>query len=376
MRKFMSMLFALTLAACSGGTSITGPESNEAPTTGASAPVAQATPAPQPVDGQTPTASVINFYPNATFEAFNNSGDPKEFTAFITSFDDQVTPLTPPGVVKQLVAAGKSWNYSFSRTCVQADVEGDGVFGAAFYGKNGQQIDIRTPAGEAAIKECRCTPTWQRDEEYETVYGEWVVEGCSKSRTVTHIYTETQTCTNATRKIEVPQPAQVEDVEGETNFSLGTLSYSTYTPGYTLYKYDGRSGLENDCQNDGGTFYSSKDGRENVCYTMTNHGEWWEYDNNDYANRYDTDNVPASGGNPISGSASVSGSGTWKLVLKATNPGDYNKDIDTEKLGCGERGQLNVSYDWIGHNSDKWFLQLFHNNVLVATSPIVNNPSN
>lgn len=84
-----------------------------------------------------------------------------------------------------------------------------------------------------------------------------------------------------------------------------------------------------------------------------------------------------SGGNPISGSALVSGAGTWKLVLHATNPGDYQKDVATATLSCNDQPKtLTVSYNWVGHPSEDWRLELYLDGVLKTTSIIVHNPTN
>ena len=111
---FLASCLGLAIVACkSGGVTPTEIQQiDRAPV--AATPTAEATPPAQPVDGQTGTPSAINFYPNATFEAFNNSNDPKNCTADITSFDDQTTSLAH---AEQLVAPGKSWNYSFNARC-------------------------------------------------------------------------------------------------------------------------------------------------------------------------------------------------------------------------------------------------------------------
>lgn len=408
MRKYLAVIATVALGACSSGGPVTGP--SEVETVAAPAPVAAAQPpVSQPVDAPpSGTTSVVNFYPNATFEAFNNSGDAKNFTAIITSFDDQVTPLVAPKA--QLVAAGKSWNDGFGAQCVQLDVEGDGGQWHMYYDKAGKGF-TNPHANAEKIAECRCTPEWKRQQEPEVIYGEWQSgEQCSRTRTVTYRYTEKQTCTNLTRTVNVAGEPQNESTAKEPTFFVGTLTYPTYTPaqpkvpavyntvavkGYNFNNNDSK--LRDACEAEGGTWYHDdpNSNKQDVCITNVNHGSEWKVRTGgpDWFPIYKTGDfftydyqvlvspeipaVPASGGNPISGLMGVQGAATWKLILKATSPGNYNKDVEERTLSCSEGPvSLNVSYNWIGHSSENWFLELYKNGTLVYTSPTVNNPSN
>lgn len=143
--------YSLQVGACNKSGGLTG--STETPTVTQAAVPPVATPAPvtvAPVDGA--TTSTVNFFDNAAFEAFNNSTDPKNFTAKVTSFDDQVTPVVPEK--SNLVAAGKSWNDGFGRGCVQLDVAGDGGLWHMYYDKNGKPF-VNPHANGEKIAECR-----------------------------------------------------------------------------------------------------------------------------------------------------------------------------------------------------------------------------
>lgn len=386
MKKWMAVAAACALAACNSGGPITGP-SSETPEATAPAPVAAATPAPQTVTPtQDPKASFeVDFKDNAGFRVNYVGSSGARVVAFITSFDDQDTPLASK---QRDLTSNQAWEDSFETQCVQLDIDQPGVklIAAAFYDKQGKRF-AANEANAAKIEECRCTPEWVRTEqEPEVIYGKWEgPKSCGiQTRTVTFRYTETQTCTNASRTVDVEQESETKEVGDTTSFNLGTLSYPTYTPVYTNY-YQMNQGSAiaraNACANRGGSYGLWGYPTAHLNFSCKIQNQIAGEQGNDVT-LVGSVKTGASGGNPISGSASFSGAGEWKLILYAT-PGNHNlgwgpgsKDGDSKTLSCGEQGGLSVSYPWIGHGSENWFMKLYHNGSLVATSPTVHNPSN
>lgn len=375
LKKFLSGLMLTILVACGGDNLTTTNEPvNEAPPP---APQAQATPAPQQVSPTpSPSGPLFELWgeQGGTIKVKNNGSGPATIRTYYTSFDNQELEF---GSQEGQINAGDTLSRSFPVSeCFQGDAEAvpGKIIGGVFFDKDGKPFNpTKNPE---KVTECRttpCVPTW----------GEWtdVVEEqtaqCSKQQV------RVQTCTGAKeyRTVDAPRPA---------SYSLGSLSYPTYNSGSPAVKVGGyefgnnSNGNRDACEDNGGTWYHSL----KFCQIAKHFGNTWDDDENlpgkdepqsdgTWRDAFTiTPAVPASGGNPISGSATVSNAGTFKLVLKATNPGNHDKDVDEKTLTCGQNAKLSVSYNWIGHNSDDWFLQLYLNGTLVATSAVVNNPSN
>lgn len=389
MKKLMTVaLLACGLAACGGGTTVQGPtEVAQAPEPVAQAPQPAAT--PKPIDAPAPVGLPfeVTFGNAPSFSVKHTGSGTAHVQSFLTTFDNQTAAI--PGTLRDYYVAGGDTALGAyeGATCVQLDVDAPGqkLISAAFYDKEGKRFKTSDSDAGVKIEACRCTPTWNRSEQFETIYGAWVINGCSKSRTVTRRYTETQTCTNETRTVDIVVEPQVEANALAASYTLGALSYPTYTPELKVGGYlfgNNSNGNRDACEDHGGVWHHSL----KFCQISKLFGDTWRDDEDNLSG----DHTPqsdgawqsaftiqqASGGNPISGSAQIANAGTYKLVLKATDPGNYDKDIDTKTLVCGQSATLNVDYSWIGHSSDDWFLQLYLNNVLVATSPVVNNPSN
>jgi len=203
----MTVAVACLLAACNSGT-VTGPDPVET-VAQAPEPVAAATPAPQPVAGGPTTAFELSCGSGSTLSVkYNGPASRATIETFYTSFDNQDLVF---GKQSHTVNAGDSVTRTFD-VCQQADADQPGVklIGGCFFDKRGEPFNpTKSPE---KVAECRCVPTWKRAEKYETIYGEWVTaqDACSKTRTVTYRYTETQSCTNATRTVDEKQKDQRE----------------------------------------------------------------------------------------------------------------------------------------------------------------------
>lgn len=395
MKKFLSGLALALLVACSNG----GPTTPDLPETAAPAPapVAAATPAPQPVNDPPPTTPQHDARVKGGFYSVTNTtGVPQFYCAAAFGvlpggeqgagtnlYEDQgirqnkdvfsgQAPKTAACQYKQIQV-----DLTQSKDCKNFDWHN--VLAAEVYDNPGY-----IAGSEKEKLEALAYGEWG-------AWGSWSQESCGtrkRSRDVFEQYKYKCSGEVVKVKVRVEEEVQTKECCVSTSFQLSSLTFPTYTPKKpaipaTLYYYDGEGEFQNDCTDEGGQYFGNKDGRVNVCYTSHNHGSSWLYDthpNNRYAVRYGDNSVaevPASGGNPISGSATVQGAGVWKLVLKATDPGNYEKDVDTKTLDCDDSAKtLSVSYNWVGHSSEKWQLLLYKDNVLVASSAVVNNPSN
>lgn len=311
MKKLMTFALAVSLGACNSGGTVSGPTPVPETVSAVSEPVAAATPKPEaPAPG---SSFDVVFKDRAGFKV-SYSGSGARVVAFITSFDDQDTPLASK---QRDLIANQSWEDTFDTTCVQLDIDQPGVklIAAAFYDKEGKRFKTSDADAGDKVKACRCEPTWSRSEKYETIYGAWVVNGCSKSRTVTRRYTETQTCTNANRTV---------DIVGEPEVANNPLPASFSNTSFA--EQDRDSGWRTD---------------------------WW-----------------------VVASASVQNAAEWKLEIYSAsrtseyddNDPDYVKKTVVKTLKCGESADLFAEYHSEGHESDVWWAALYRNGTRVWKS--------
>lgn len=410
-KKLLAVSFVTTLAviACTAEGPTTPPQTETIQR--AEEPVVSATPVPTPVTAPAPGTSSFELTgakPSTIYVKYTGEASFATIVTFYTSFDDQKTPF---GKQSHTVKSGDTVTRVFDGTCIQGDADQEGVkeIGGIFFDINGAPFNpTRNPE---KVTECRnqCVPRW---EELEAEYGDWEdyvsqsdveastqTQGCTKDQRRKKTVRERNTCsretrikteTYETRKVEIQCPCAYP----EPSFSVSSLTYPAYTPAQTIRYYtfsevpgDGESASNSEksayCVSVGGLWAdwgSANDGNDPACKTINK--TLSDFDNsgdNDLdVSLQDTDTVAASGGNPISGSATVSGAGAWKLILRAQS-GNFQKDVDEETLTCNSAPfKLSVSYDWVGHSSENWTLELYRNNVLVNTpaSTLVTNPTN
>lgn len=171
-KQFVGALALSILAAC-GGSTISGP-SPEQSEPQASAPVVQATPAPQPVADPTPSGSSFKLYGEKGVLYVEYSGSVRTAVeTYYTSFDDQTTKFA---VQVDNVEPKSTLKRSFPvSTCFQGDAEQVGVkpIGGVFFDINGDPFNpTKNPE---KVAECRnqCVPKWELLEEVRII-GEWV----------------------------------------------------------------------------------------------------------------------------------------------------------------------------------------------------------
>lgn len=210
------VFFMLALQSRCGGGNVTGPTPKQ-PTR--SSQQAAATPAPSSTpslaDPAAGTPFDVSFTDGACFTLKNN-GVNAALASFYTSFDDQVTPFDTR---KKVVAGGGTWSECYNKPCIQVDVDQPGVklIAGGFFDKDMKSfIPSRSPEKVAACRTTPCVEKWIFDEEkFNTSYGEWGsctrpevtpsgVESqtqtvCSKKRTVTRTYYETNSCSGERR---------------------------------------------------------------------------------------------------------------------------------------------------------------------------------
>lgn len=400
-KKLLAVSFVATVAfvACTAEGPTTPPRTETIQR--AEEPVVSATPAPTPVvapNPSTPSFELTGAKPSTIYVKYTGEASFVVITTFYTSFDDQTTPF---GKQSHTVKSGDTVTRVFDGTCIQGDADQEGVkeIGGVFFDINGAPFNpTRNPE---KVTKCRnqCVPTW----------GEWAdYFGESQAETV-----QSQ-CSKRQRRIKSctgEEEFRTVEVNPSASLTLGSLTFPTYTPKKPAVVVTGDAARSAWCVAKGGTWLNdynipsddnkcetddnnySGDSCPNVCRTTNSNpnsipgvdnDDQYEENTEDYRywdlsgnNSYETSpEVPASGGNPISGSASISNAGSFKLILRAKNGGNYEKNVDTETLTCGQTATLNVSYNWIGHDSEDWTLEGYINNVLVATSAIVKNPSN
>lgn len=229
---------------------------------------------------------------------------------------------------------------------------------------------------------------WSGENAESGVQAETVVE-CGTRKKITWSVRKYRCSGEVVKTIKVEVTETKSCCVDEPRVSFTGPTYPTYTP--KLYFYDGDSSFANDCAADGGTFFQSIDGRQNVCRTPNSHGNTWDYnesgdddDSDDDADRYKT--TDPSGGTPLSGSATFYNSGSWKVCIVATsssskytnNQFDHpDKDCETVTLTCGQTATKSVSYNWFGHDSEYWGLVAWRGASQASkTSPPVQNPTN
>lgn len=413
----------LAVTACNS-TSVDTPTSNSVPEPVASTSAPTPAPAPSPTPGaggggEANNGYEIEFGDNASFSVKNTTDIGQAYRAYTTSFDNQ--ELETAFRVSGTVPPNESWGDSFNAQCVQLDITQHGVAGlplkggAAFYDKNGKQFNpSRNPE---KVTECRTTPCVEKwvPVEFEDagLTASSVSDGWGQCSATPTVNTETKVSCSQSRRVRntctgeiktETQPCECAcELQNPPRASISGPSFPPYTPATpavtkTFYWYDGRDGLENDCEAEGGTFYesvnipndNSGDNKSNVCKTTVNHGNSWEYDNNDYASRESTvvetvtPAVPASGGNPISGSATFYNAGSWEVRLLSAssvseynaNTPDYEKDSKEATVSCGSSSTKSVSYNWVGHGSEVWWIEVRLNGSFHSKSAYVTNPTN
>lgn len=284
-------IWTLAFAACVVLQSCTadGPTA-PTPTSEAPAPVAAA-PAPAPT--ATPSPTDPNPVGNgrecslsgATLTLKNTDPISHSYFGWSTDFDQATTNKGVPSVIRP----GDTYDYTDpAGKCRQLDIahEYNGIaLCFAFLDKNGESFN--PSSSPAKVTECRtvpCVEEWREQEERVVEYGEWgsckrgdTQEGCYKSRKVTTIIYETNSCTRAKREksrivtygttpcececVETKEPREIPGtvywtpgiLQGECRIEVGPIGIATLTP--TLCHEVGQQqiGIDYLCQEDGST---------------------------------------------------------------------------------------------------------------------------
>lgn len=219
------VLGVLLVGCDSGGGTVSGPEPVNQPAP-APAVAAEAPAAPTPVADPTTTPDhECSIGKDASFSVKNNSTIPQQYAAWWTDFDNQDLVRGTHGPFE--FKPGDSMIGSFNRQCVQVDV-GQTVNGTpycfGFIDKEGNPfVPSRAPEKVAACRTKPCVEKWTVDEKPEVNYGKWsecaidqgesITQTCSKSRTVTTIYYETNSCTQERRVARKSETTEKEACE-------------------------------------------------------------------------------------------------------------------------------------------------------------------
>jgi hypothetical protein len=304
---------------------------------------------PAPVNPPARGGLEVTFENNAGFNVKNldASGNGVAVTAFITSFDDQITPIAP--IKSSTVKPGKTWSDTFNATCVQLDIDQPGVklVAAAFFGKDGKKFNPSNEPGK--VTECRITPTppptcasYQRPN--VTINGD-----------------PATTSNDQTGKFTISGQGSVLPTGGTFNPPLPiTIDYGqSASTTYSVGLHYGPEQLE--------------------CYvgatkTFTFAPPACDASGKDWS-QSEEDNK-----NTIKFNAHISNyPGAWTLTLYASsqlseytnNTPDFTKATDAGSISCKGQLELKVSYGWKDHPSTHWWAVLKRNGVVVYKSPVV-----
>ena len=405
MRKSFAVIAVIGLAACGGGSSVTNPTSNTPvePVAVGSTPVASqpivAPPASSPVDAWVNSngtyhakneTGISQYYCAASFGVLpggeQGAGTNLEHADAIIANNDVFEGRFEVKAACQykqiqidLTQQEKCWNFNWSTILGAKIIDNPNFIDGAAFDQLEDEITWLYSEGQNSENWCgsRTRIVWS----VKKFKCSGQIVKTEKSRTV-----EEKPCCNDEFRAAI---------SGPTFPTYHAAQPATYYYYWDMDNGNGDGPKQNACEGRGGTWLGDNynipdDGSNNsyndVCRFTTGPsipgGPGADADF--IKSVQHTAAVSASGGNPISGSATFYNSGSWEVRLLATssvseynsNNPDYVKDTAQASLSCGGQTSKSVSYSWVGHDSEYWWIEVRRNGSFFSKSGYVINPTN